>query len=62
MGVEGVRGAASKASEAASNSPGQAELQRRATNMTMKPVIDRAVRNINANAQKFRDAIKGEGG
>lgn len=60
MGVEGIRGASS------ANQPSQAEVQKRTqqavTNMIMKPVIDRAVKNMNANAQKFRDAIKGEGG
>lgn len=51
---------------ASTNGPSQAELQKRAdkaiSNMIMKPAIDRAIKNINSNAQKFRDAIKGDGG
>ena len=55
-------GAVSKAIEAASNSPGQAELQKRADQAISKMIIGRAVNNINTNAQKSRGAIKGEGG
>jgi hypothetical protein len=62
----GAMDAIGKAVDARTNGPSQAELQKRAdkaiSNFIMKPAIDRATKNINTNVQKFRDAIKGEGG